>query len=282
MASVRTQTVPALETILVIDHNPALLARAERELEDVIVLPNTGGKGASGGRNSGVAASRGEVVAFLDDDAVASPLGSRDCSGISRTPMLSALAASSSRCGRIPARAGFPASSTGRWAPPTGECPRKPPLCATCGAATWRSVGRCSTCSRASASTSVRSAGVRARKTRTCACVLLPRTPGAPGFTSLPRSRSSRAAAAHDRWLLPPTVPQRGFRESGTGRTERREREHVGGTAIHPARAAQGDPPRPAGHGTRRSLRVAAESRHRGRTRVRGSRFPGGPGDQDF
>jgi len=73
VASIRAQTVPALETILVIDHNPALLDRAERELEDVTVLPNTGSKGASGGRNSGVAASRGEVVAFLDDDAVASP-----------------------------------------------------------------------------------------------------------------------------------------------------------------------------------------------------------------
>ena len=73
VASVRAQTVPALETILIIDNNPALLDRAERELEDVIVLPNTGSKGASGARNSGVAASRGEVVAFLDDDAVASP-----------------------------------------------------------------------------------------------------------------------------------------------------------------------------------------------------------------
>jgi len=73
VASVRAQTVPVLETILVIDHNPALLDRAERELEGVIVLPNAGNKGASGGRNSGVAASHGEVVAFLDDDAVASP-----------------------------------------------------------------------------------------------------------------------------------------------------------------------------------------------------------------
>jgi hypothetical protein len=73
VASVRAQTVPVLETILVIDHNQALLDRAQSELDGVIAIPNVGSKGASGGRNSGVAASRGEVVAFLDDDAVASP-----------------------------------------------------------------------------------------------------------------------------------------------------------------------------------------------------------------
>ena len=73
VASVRAQTIPILETILVIDHNPDLLDRAEHELEGVIVLPNAGSKGASCGRNTGVAASRGELVAFLDDDAVASP-----------------------------------------------------------------------------------------------------------------------------------------------------------------------------------------------------------------
>jgi glycosyltransferase involved in cell wall biosynthesis len=73
VASVRTQSVPVLETILVIDHNPALLDRAQRELEGVIVLANVGSKGASGGRNTGVAASHGEVAAFLDDDNVAYP-----------------------------------------------------------------------------------------------------------------------------------------------------------------------------------------------------------------
>ena len=73
VASVRAQTVQVLETILVIDHNPDLLARAQQDLPGVIVIPNAGSKGASGGRNTGVAASSGEVVAFLDDDAVASP-----------------------------------------------------------------------------------------------------------------------------------------------------------------------------------------------------------------
>jgi colanic acid/amylovoran biosynthesis protein len=72
VASIRAQTVQVLETIVVIDHNRALLDQAQRELEGVVVVPNRRKRGASGARNSGVAASRGQVVAFLDDDAIAS------------------------------------------------------------------------------------------------------------------------------------------------------------------------------------------------------------------
>jgi glycosyltransferase involved in cell wall biosynthesis len=71
--SVRAQTVGAFETVVVIDHNPALLARAQESLSDVIVTANMGSNGASASRNVGVSVSRGDVVAFLDDDAVASP-----------------------------------------------------------------------------------------------------------------------------------------------------------------------------------------------------------------
>jgi glycosyltransferase involved in cell wall biosynthesis len=73
VASVGAQHRPALETIVVVDHNPELLDRAKRELTDAVVVPNGGQRGASGARNTGVARSRGEVVAFLDDDASATP-----------------------------------------------------------------------------------------------------------------------------------------------------------------------------------------------------------------
>lgn len=74
VSSVRAQSYPALETLLVVDHNPALMDRLAREYKedgDVRVLANAGPRGLSAGRNTGIAAARGEIVAFLDDDAVA-------------------------------------------------------------------------------------------------------------------------------------------------------------------------------------------------------------------
>jgi GT2 family glycosyltransferase len=67
------QTVPPLETILVVDHNDALLARARDELPSVRVLENQRTGGASGARNAGIAAASGSVIAFLDDDARPEP-----------------------------------------------------------------------------------------------------------------------------------------------------------------------------------------------------------------
>ncbi|MFJ8362654.1 glycosyltransferase family 2 protein [Streptomyces sp. NPDC093984] len=74
VASVRAQSRPAHETLLVVDHNETLLERLTREYKEareVRVLANAGPRGLSAGRNTGIAASRGEVIAFLDDDAVA-------------------------------------------------------------------------------------------------------------------------------------------------------------------------------------------------------------------
>jgi GT2 family glycosyltransferase len=72
-AGLVAQTFAALETILVIDHNPELFARARQTFPGVRVLENTGRGGASGARNTGVAVATGDVVAFLDDDARPEP-----------------------------------------------------------------------------------------------------------------------------------------------------------------------------------------------------------------
>jgi glycosyltransferase involved in cell wall biosynthesis len=70
VGSVRRQTLAPREVILVVDHNEALLGRA-RALEGVTVLASKRAPGASGARNTGVEASSGSVIAFLDDDAQA-------------------------------------------------------------------------------------------------------------------------------------------------------------------------------------------------------------------
>lgn len=71
--SVEQQSHPAYEVVVVIDHNPPLLDRVRNLSSRPVAVENTEPRGLSGARNSGVAVSRGEIVAFLDDDAVAQP-----------------------------------------------------------------------------------------------------------------------------------------------------------------------------------------------------------------
>jgi glycosyltransferase involved in cell wall biosynthesis len=69
--SLRRQSRPPDEVILVSDYNEELLERARAVFPDVTCLPNTGPQGLSGARNTGVRAAAGNIVAFLDDDAAA-------------------------------------------------------------------------------------------------------------------------------------------------------------------------------------------------------------------
>lgn len=73
VASVRDQTLPAREIIVVIDGNEELQRRAAAELEGAIVTANVHGPGLCGGRQTGGEMARGAILAFLDDDAVADP-----------------------------------------------------------------------------------------------------------------------------------------------------------------------------------------------------------------
>ena len=72
VASVRGQTRPPEELILAVDNNPALRQRLKAELHgQVRIVPNDMARGLSATRNVGIAAAQGDLVAFLDDDAVA-------------------------------------------------------------------------------------------------------------------------------------------------------------------------------------------------------------------
>ncbi len=73
VASLHAQTRPPGEIIVVIDHAPALERWAARALEGVTMVVSRHAPGLSGARNTGVEVARGDVVAFLDDDAAAAP-----------------------------------------------------------------------------------------------------------------------------------------------------------------------------------------------------------------
>lgn len=71
--SVQRQTCPPCEIIVVIDHNPGLLRQVQEHISDVFVIENTGVRGLSGARNSGITIAKSPFIAFLDDDAIAAP-----------------------------------------------------------------------------------------------------------------------------------------------------------------------------------------------------------------
>lgn len=76
IASLFYSDAPPLEVVLVIDHNPDLFHRFLQHFDgvDVVtVIENQNIRGLSGARNSGINVCKGELIGFLDDDAVADP-----------------------------------------------------------------------------------------------------------------------------------------------------------------------------------------------------------------
>lgn len=73
VSSVRAQTYPAASLTIVCDHSEALYRMLKSEFHTIQVVRNEFEKGLSGARNTGVKKARGDVVAFLDDDAAADP-----------------------------------------------------------------------------------------------------------------------------------------------------------------------------------------------------------------
>src|SRR6266487_3258139 len=71
--SLKRQTLPPREIIVVVDHNVDLLKRLRRHIEGIVIIENAGARGLSDARNSGIAIAQSQFVAFLDDDAVAQP-----------------------------------------------------------------------------------------------------------------------------------------------------------------------------------------------------------------
>ncbi|MFI6498799.1 glycosyltransferase family 2 protein [Nonomuraea typhae] len=71
--SIENQRRQAHELILVVDHNRDLYLKLTRAHPAAVVVENSHERGLSGGKNTGAAVATGEVVAYLDDDAVADP-----------------------------------------------------------------------------------------------------------------------------------------------------------------------------------------------------------------
>src|SRR5579864_3033652 len=71
ITSVKQQSMLPCEIIVVSDNNPALAARLRAHFTGITVAEHSGTRGISGARNAGVAYASGDIVAFIDDDAIA-------------------------------------------------------------------------------------------------------------------------------------------------------------------------------------------------------------------
>lgn len=142
IASVLTQNRPPDEVVLVVDHCQALYERATQELPQIRVVPSRGPQGLSGARNTGVAVSHGDVVAFLDDDAAAEPEWTDRLLAHYGDPRVVGVGGLVVPRWSTRRPVWFPRSSTGWSAAPTVACPNGLLRYATSSEPTCRSAGR--------------------------------------------------------------------------------------------------------------------------------------------
>ena len=71
LQSLRKQSLPPKEVILVLDSNEALFSFYKKRLKGQVQIVVSDTFGLSAARNAGIKNSKSEFVAFIDDDAVA-------------------------------------------------------------------------------------------------------------------------------------------------------------------------------------------------------------------
>ncbi|MFX0087638.1 MAG: glycosyltransferase family 2 protein [Candidatus Hodarchaeota archaeon] len=71
LKQIEKQTYDKLETIIIVDNNHELFLKIKKiQFQCTTVLHNVEEKGLSISRNLGIKASKGEIIAFIDDDAI--------------------------------------------------------------------------------------------------------------------------------------------------------------------------------------------------------------------
>lgn len=65
-----SQQPAATQIIVAVDHNPALADRLRKAFPHITITENRAAAGLNHARNAGVAAAQGDIIAFIDDDAL--------------------------------------------------------------------------------------------------------------------------------------------------------------------------------------------------------------------